>query len=83
MKESRTENWEQAKAVFTEAIERSGAERIAYLNSACAGNESLRTEVESLLRSFDLAGSFMETPAVESAAESLIEEQVRLKMVIE
>ena len=79
MKESRTENWEQAKAVFTEAIERSGAERIAYLNSACAGNESLRTEVESLLRSFDLAGSFMETPAVESAAESLIEEQVRLQ----
>ena len=79
MSSPNTEHWEQAKVVFTEALERSGTERVAYLNSACAQDPALRAEVESLLRSFEVAGSFMETPAVESAAESLVGEEAHLK----
>ena len=49
-----------------------------FLDSACGDDIALRSEVESLLRSLDVAGSFMETPAVESAAESLASDQLRL-----
>lgn len=73
------ENWEQAKAVFVEALEKSGEERVEYLNSACGDDEDLRSEVESLLRSFDVAGSFMEAPAVEFAATSFVNDTAQLQ----
>ena len=40
------------------------SDRQAYLSAACAGNEPLRQEVESLLASDELAKSFLESPAV-------------------
>lgn len=65
--------------MFVEALERSGPERLEFLDSACGEDTALRAEVESLLHSFEVAGSFMETPAVESAAESLIHDRGQLK----
>src|SRR5207253_7263719 len=38
-------------------------ERQAFLDKACAGEPSLREQVESLLRASRLAGSFLEAPA--------------------
>lgn len=35
--------------IAREALERSGAERAAYLDDACGGNAELRGEVEALL----------------------------------
>ena len=49
--------------VFTEAIQLPSGERIAFLDLACAGNESLRRKIEALLRSNDRAGGFLEEPA--------------------
>ena len=64
--------WHQAKIVFTEALAHPRSEREEFLERACAGDTRLREEVESLLHSHDEAQSFMETPAVAAAAESLV-----------
>jgi eukaryotic-like serine/threonine-protein kinase len=43
--------WPQVKALFQATVERSPAERAAFLAAAAGGNEALRLEVESLLNS--------------------------------
>jgi len=57
-------SWQRVKEVFEGALERQGDERAAFLDRACDGDEEVREEVESLLRSYEVAGSFMESPAV-------------------
>ncbi|MGD0133485.1 MAG: protein kinase [Bryobacteraceae bacterium] len=54
------EKWDQVKALFTLALEQDPGERSSFLLQACAGDDSLRTEIESLLSSFDGAPSFLE-----------------------
>jgi serine/threonine protein kinase len=39
--------------------------RAAFLEESCAGDDSLRREVESLIRHHESAGSFLETPVLE------------------
>ena len=55
---------QRLKEVFADARALPASERQAYLSAACAGNEALRQEVESLLLSDDRAKSFLESPAV-------------------
>jgi non-specific serine/threonine protein kinase/serine/threonine-protein kinase len=43
--------------ILEQAISMEPAQRLTYVNEACAGDAELRREVESLLGSFDLAGS--------------------------
>jgi tetratricopeptide (TPR) repeat protein/TolB-like protein len=43
------DRWRQVRAVLEGALERSGDDRSGYLDAACAGDASLRNEVESLL----------------------------------
>jgi hypothetical protein len=47
----------RVKEILFEATLLSGAEREAYLTAACAGDEALRREVESLLAYHDVRGS--------------------------
>ncbi len=56
------ENWQKVKAIFDSAVEVAPDDRSAFLNDACADDEELRREVETLLASSDEAESFMETP---------------------
>src|SRR5262245_47577248 len=45
------------RSIFEEAVEKaSPEERAAYLGQACAGNETLRQEVEALLAAHDRLG---------------------------
>jgi len=69
------QRWQRVKEIFEAALERRGAEREAFLEQACDGEADVRAEVESLLRSYDAAGSFMESPAVAHAADDLAGEQ--------
>ena len=63
------EKWEQVKELFALALERDPEERSSFLRQACAGDDSLRTEVESLLSSFDGAATFLEDcPAADLAS---------------
>ena len=60
------EKWEQVKELFTLALEREAAERSDFLRQACGDNDALRSEVESLLSSFDGAATFLEdSPAAD------------------
>src|SRR6267154_1946303 len=48
--------------VLNAALELRPAERAAYLESACAGDDALRRQVETLLQAHERAESFLETP---------------------
>src|ERR1044072_8872411 len=75
MSETDPQRWQRVKEIFEGAIGRQGAERESFLEHACDGDDGVREEVESLLRSYEVAGSFMESPAVAQAAEDLTADQ--------
>jgi serine/threonine protein kinase/Tfp pilus assembly protein PilF len=54
------EKWDQVKELFALALEREPEERSGFLRQACGADDSLRTEIESLLSSFDGAATFLE-----------------------
>lgn len=58
------ERWKKVEEVFDAVIEHSPAEREAFLSSACADDDDLRHEVETLIRSYEAAGLFIEDPIV-------------------
>ena len=64
-----SERWRQVKQIFQAAAELPAEERGAYLTNACAGDSSLRTEVESLLAAHEEPGNFLDTPAFNLAEE--------------
>src|SRR2546423_12665691 len=72
------ERWQQIKPVLQSALKRQPGERPAFLAAACAGDESLRKEVESLIISHEQAGGFIEEPAFEVMAESLENNQAEV-----
>src|SRR5712691_13194605 len=69
------ERWQQIKALLQAALEREPDERPAFLDEACASDDSLRREVESLIASYEQAGSFIEEPAYGVMAESIADGQ--------
>jgi eukaryotic-like serine/threonine-protein kinase len=64
------ERWQQADQLLQAALERAPGERGEFLRKACAGDEALEQEVRSLLAAQREAGSFLERPAIEVAAQS-------------
>jgi serine/threonine protein kinase/dienelactone hydrolase len=62
--------WQQMKVLFRSALEHEVKERPAFLNDACAGDDALRREVESLLASYKESDSIIRTP-VEAAVQLL------------
>src|ERR1043165_6909809 len=67
MSDTDPQRWQRVKEIFEGALGRHGAERESFLEHACDGDADVREEVESLLRSYEVAGSFMESPAVAHA----------------
>ena len=68
------ERWEQVARLHRAALEREESRRADFLRDACAGDEALRLEVESLL-GFDKPGeSFLEVPALAATASLLARE---------
>jgi len=65
------ERWQKIDELFHAAVERNDGERAAFLNDACAGDESLRKQVEALLAGHEQAGSFIESPAMEVEARGV------------
>ena len=62
------------ETLFIEAVEiQNTAERVVYLDRACAGDAALRTRLERLLDEHDRAGSFLGHPAVVSGATGTFE----------
>src|SRR5947207_12309694 len=65
------ERWQQIKALLQSALEYGPKQRAAFLAEACAGDQSLRSDVESFIGSYEQAGDFIEAPAFELMADSL------------
>jgi len=57
------ERWARVKELFEAAVELDSNQRAAFLDKECGGDESLRVEIESLLKSDELTGDFIEEPA--------------------
>ncbi len=64
-----SERWAQIRAVFDGALDRSGRDRAAYLRMACARDDELRREVETLLESHEGSADFLATPAAQLSQE--------------
>ena len=65
------ERSKQIDKIFQAALDLPAAERITFLDQSCAGDADLRREVESLISSYERAGSFIEHPAIEVDARIL------------
>ena len=69
------ERWKQIRQVYHSALELEPDRREAYLKEACAGDESLLKEVESLLAQQSEAAGVFDSPALDAAARALAEEK--------
>jgi serine/threonine protein kinase len=67
----KAERFKQIDEIFDAALELQSSEREAFLQEACKSDAELRKEVDSLLKAFNKAEFFIETPALEVAAKSL------------
>ncbi len=65
------ERWRRIDEIFNSALNVEESRRAAFLRETCSGDESLRLELERLLALQDKAANFLESPAVEVAAQAL------------
>jgi serine/threonine protein kinase len=70
-----SDQWKQVDRLLQAALERPPAERVDFLQKACKGDQALEQEVRSLLASEGEAGSFLESPAMEVAAQAFARRQ--------
>ena len=67
------EHWEQVALLHRAALQHEEGQRAAFLHDACAGDEDLRGEVESLLAYEAKAQNFMEVPVLDVVVKQLAE----------
>src|SRR5439155_22887381 len=66
--------WARITNIYHAAIARPPVERASFLGDQCDGDESLRKQVETMVRSHELSGDFIELPAFAVAPELLVNE---------
>src|SRR5262249_49005211 len=68
------DRWQQIEKIFQSALQLQESQRKAFLEEACAGDEGLRREVDSLLGFEGRGKQFIEAPALELVAKMLAED---------
>src|SRR5262245_4068868 len=68
--------WGQIKEIYDRALYLSRDEREVFLAEACAADDDLRREIETLLAAHEDAGSFLQSPALEVAALEIVSDEV-------
>jgi len=71
------DRWQQISQLYHGALARDVSQRARFVADACAGDEALRQEVESLLAREATVEGFMAAPALEVAAKAVRGEQER------
>ena len=66
------ELWRRVEELCQHALELDASRRAEFLEHACANDEVLRREVESLLLYEERAGHFIELPALEVVGRLLL-----------
>ncbi len=78
--------WRRVKSITADALERPEGEHLSFLATACAGDETLRAEVESLLGAHARAGDFLEASGLAATgaatAVALAAEQAALPSAV-
>jgi Tol biopolymer transport system component/serine/threonine protein kinase len=69
------ERWKQVDELLEAALDCPATERASFLDRACAGDEELRRELESLLISDGQTETFIESPPARVAADLFTEKQ--------
>ena len=67
------ERWQQITDLFEQVLAQPPAARAGFLQKAGLGDETLRGEVVKLLAADDSAESFLEQPALNEVAETIVE----------
>jgi eukaryotic-like serine/threonine-protein kinase len=65
------ERWRRVEELYHSAMEQDEAQRAAFLESSCAGDEALRVEVESLLAYAKQTRRIIDKPALEVVAAAM------------
>jgi eukaryotic-like serine/threonine-protein kinase len=65
------ERWQRIEELFHSVLKLKESERASFLKQSCAGDEDLRLQLERLLASHEVGGTFLEVPALEVAAQEL------------
>jgi len=76
-----SDRWQQIERLYHAVLEREQSQRAAYLRKACAGDEALRREVESLLAQEKRGDALLESPALEVAAKVMAKDQSQSSLV--
>jgi serine/threonine protein kinase len=66
-----SDQWNKIDSLFQSALELPTGERDEFLRKACGGNQAIEREVRSLLSAREEAGSFLDSPAIDGAAQAL------------
>src|SRR5881394_2944156 len=66
--------WGRITDIYHATIARPSEERASFLGEECHGDESLRKQVEAMVKSHERSGDFIESPAFAVAPELLIDE---------
>jgi TolB-like protein/Tfp pilus assembly protein PilF len=66
--------WGRITDIYHATIARPPEERASFLGDECHGDESLRKQVEAMVKSHERSGDFIELPAFAVAPELLIDE---------
>jgi len=66
MNQSVMDRWTAVKRIHQSALDKDPSERAAFVDELCGGDETLRSEVQSLLTYASEAESFLERPAVDT-----------------
>jgi serine/threonine protein kinase len=72
-----SDRWRRIEELYHSAREREGNQRAAFLKEACAGDDALRREVESLLAQEKGLEGFLNDSALAEAAKRLVEDRGR------
>src|SRR5438046_2126388 len=65
-------NPSREEALFTLAVEKTAAERVAFLDRECSGDAELRQRVEALLGAHAKAGEFLNEPPAAVSAKTFV-----------
>src|SRR5262249_12655436 len=68
------DRWKQIDDLLDLALTKPPDQRAAFLATVCAGDDDLRRELDSLVNHDEFAGTFLEAPPVDVAADLFPEE---------
>jgi Tol biopolymer transport system component len=69
-----TDRWRRVEELYHQALTCDESQRATFLRQACADDEALRRDVESLLKHEGTAAGFLAAPALEVAAQAMAED---------